>query len=222
MTRLPASFRQRLAQEREQEAAQLDDYRQAIRAGNMIAEVAAQDGLSDAVPRLVYERWLKGEIPQERLAIVIWDAWVHNKAPERGLGQRAWLRLFEATGFLVASETGRNPKGRRGVNHFPHVETKPKAPLPLWRGASLTRARGMSWSVHRDCAATFAHGAAEFGVEAGIFRAVVPPVAMLASLGDEREQEIVVNPNRLRGRIVLDEAIPAVPLRILPGWPAAH
>ena len=39
---------------------------------------------------------------------------------------------------------------------------------------------------------------------------------MLAVFGDPREQEIVVNPSMLRGRIVLDERLAAKPM--LP-WP---
>ena len=39
---------------------------------------------------------------------------------------------------------------------------------------------------------------------------LVPPRAVLALFGDDREQEVVVNPNMLRGRIEFDETIPAV------------
>lgn len=53
----------------------------------------------------------------------------------------------------------------------------------------------------------FAEDAAARG-EAGVWKATVPPQAVLALFGDEREQEVVVNPNMLRGRVALDERIP--------------
>jgi hypothetical protein len=49
-------------------------------------------------------------------------------------------------------------------------------------------------------------------------RAVVPPRAVLAMFGDEREQEIVVNPNMLTGRIALDEKVAAREMELPPAF----
>ena len=66
----------------------------------------------------------------------------------------------------------------------------------------------MSWSVHRDCALEFDHGYANRYLSAsGVFKAAVPPRAILALLGDYREQEVVVNSNMLRGCIELVEEV---------------
>ena len=48
-------------------------------------------------------------------------------------------------------------------------------------------------------------------VDAGVFSATIPVCAVLAVFGDEREQELVVNPNMLRNRVVLDETLRARP-----------
>ena len=83
------------------------------------------------------------------------------------------------------------------------IEAPPDSPPTIWRGASLTsNARGFSWTQYRECAEEFAQGRADRS-PSGLYRAEVPGRAVLAVFGDDREQEFVVNPNMLRGRVQL-------------------
>jgi len=172
---------------------------------------AVSMGLAIHVPRMLYEAWKEGAIPDLELAL--WAVWVHNRSPLQGLGERRWLQLFKAAGFAVV--TG----GTAGtVAEYEHLSEKPTEPITVWRGAALTNGRGMSWSVHRGCARGFAVGVSQDGIESAVFEATVPVRAVLALFGDAREQECVVNPNMLRGRVRIDEMIPAQGLRT---WPPA-
>jgi len=68
----------------------------------------------------------------------------------------------------------------------------------------------MSWTAHRECALEFAQGiTASHLLEIAVYRATISERAILAAFADDREQECVGNPNMLRGRVMLDEVIPA-------------
>lgn len=144
----------------------------------------------------------------KRLELALWAVWVHNPSPLKGLGERRWLQLFKAAGFAVI--TGGT------VSEYEHLTVKPTEPITVWRGAALTNGGGMSWSIHRECARVFAVGVSREGIESAVFEATIPGRAVLALFGDQREQECVVNPNMLRGRVPVDEIVPAQPLR---PWP---
>lgn len=85
----------------------------------------------------------------------------------------------------------------------------------------MTRRRALDWrpghvlGTAPECAADFADKVWP-GAEAGIYPAEIPGRAVFDVIGGPREQEIVVNPGMLRGRIVLVERLAAKPL--LP-WP---
>ena len=170
---------------------------------------AVSMGLASHVPRMLYEAWKGGSIRDLELAL--WAVWVHNRSPLQGLGERRWLQLFKAAGFTVV--TGETVGT---VAEYEHLTEKPTEPVTVWRGAALTNGRGMSWSTHRECARGFAVGVSQDGIESAVFEATVPFRSVLALFGDQREQECVVNPNMLRGRVRVDEVIPAQPLR---PWP---
>lgn len=179
-------------------------------------------GLADAVPPIVYRAWQSGRLTGEPLKEAIWAAWFHNKDPMRSLGQRKWLRLVKAAGFIAMGYDKWVSEGNEREFAFELLWDQPTELVTVWRGAALDRGRGMSWTVHRECAAEFAEAASRLGFEAGVFRAVVSPRAVLACFGDEREQEVVVNPNMLTHRIELDETIPARELQVQPGWPQSE
>lgn len=187
------------------------------------AAYAVSCGVADEVPKLLYALWISGEIPPEQLPYVIYAVWVRNRSPLSSLGERKWLALFKAMGFSIVNNGGGRTIDSSGhasavQSSYTHLGSRPKVPIVVWRGcATSTRGRGMSWTMHRECANDFAKGVAAFGVEAGIYSATIPPRAVLALFGDEREQESVVNPNMLRGGISLDEIIPGVALRPWPG-----
>jgi hypothetical protein len=186
------------------------------------AAYAVRCGLADEVPQLLYDLWSAGQIAEEQLPYAVYAVWVRNKSPLRGLGERKWLALFKAMGFRAVNNSGGRTIDRDGratsiPTSFLQLDARPVAPIEVWRGCpTSTNGRGMSWTIHRECANDFAEGVAAFDVEAGIYRATILPHAVLALFGDEREQEVVVNPNMLRGRVQLDHIIPGRPLST---WP---
>jgi hypothetical protein len=206
-------------EEAEAEAIRRERYRHGVESGyaGEIARAALSDGLSDEIPGMLYQAWQDGHINTSSLRDTVPEVWIYNKSPGRCLGQRAWVRMFKAAGFLCRTEEW----AESGVAVSPRFEIswtreRPAGQLTVWRGAALsTGDRGMSWTLHRECAADFANKVWA-GAEAGIYQAEIPGRAVLAVFGDPREQEIVVNPSMLRGRIVLDERLAAKPL--LP-WP---
>jgi hypothetical protein len=202
------SIAELIAREREQQRRSVAGFEAGITYDPWSVAISAVGiGLADEVPPIVYRAWQSGRLTGETLSEAIWAAWFHNKDPMRSIGQRAWVRLFKAAGFISAGY-------EKSENAYELHWDQPTEPVTVWRGAALDRGRGMSWTLHRGCAADFAEAAARLGFDAGVFRAVVPPRAVLACFGDEREQEIVVNPHMLIHRIELAETIPA---RELPG-----
>jgi hypothetical protein len=178
------------------------------------ANFAKSMGLSEHVPKLVYETWQAGRFAESDLHEAIRAAWVFNRAPVAALSEVKWVRLFRAAGFVSASANyatiDRDGTRTETAPAFEHVIDKPTGPVTVWRGAGLdTGGRGMSWTVHRDVAINFAQEVARNSIEAAIWRTVVPPDAVLAMFGDERETEVVVDPTMLSDQIALDEAIPA-------------
>jgi hypothetical protein len=125
--------------------------------------------------------------------------------------------MFNAAGFLWRTEeTIYHHQDGTSLAVEPRFEIsaiteQPAGLLTVWRGAPVsTGGRGMSWTLHRECAADFAR--VVLHVEPAVYRAVVPSRAVLAVFGDTREQEVVMNPHMLRGRIVVDERLPITPL----------
>jgi hypothetical protein len=119
--------------------------------------------------------------------------------------------MFKAAGFLcqVVEESTTHQDGsvEKITTAYPTelIEAQPDSPPTIWRGASLTsNGRGFSWTQYRECAEEFAETWADlYRSPCGLYRADVPGRAVLAVFGDAREQEFVVNPNMLRGRVQL-------------------
>ena len=193
-----------IAQERAREQADREQIAAMIEDGDAYsaARFAVTVGLADEVPPLVFAQWEVGHLAGAALESAIYASWVVNKSPLRSIGERKWLRMFKAVGFFSVSATVK-VDGSEVSPAFVHVTERPTEQITVWRGAALsTDGRGMSWSVHREVAETFAEAEAGFGIDAGVWRATVPGSAVLAMFGDERETEVVVNPNMLRGRIL--------------------
>lgn len=173
---------------------------------------AVNSSLADAVPGMLYRLWSEGTITEEQLPDAVTWTWIHNASPVSGLGERRWVELFKAAGVLrvfVDVHCG----GELVPTKFQHLTEKPTEPITVWRGAALsTKGRGMSWSVHRECAKRFAQAWADlYRSPTGLFRASVPPRSILALFGDDREQEVVVNPSMLRGRVEIVEEVEPEP-----------
>lgn len=136
--------------------------------------------------------WEAGLLDLQQLRELLPDAWTPDN-PVRDLGEQRWLEQFVSAGVVVEYPAG-YPKDRR-VNL--------EEPVEVYRGApDRTKGRGMPWSADLAKAQWFADRWASRGVSAGLYRAVIPPEAVLAVFFDGRnESEVVVNPNKLRGRV---------------------
>lgn len=117
--------------------------------------------------------------PVEGGAPLLLEAWSDLKAG--GANTNEWVRLFKATGYLSDGAPA------------------PTEPVTLYRGARNLRWRRMSWTTDPDCA----HGFAEwldFNDAGLVFRALVPPRAVLGRYDGRGESEVIVNPFLLRLR----------------------
>lgn len=175
-----------------------------------VVGAACDSGLLDEVPKILLELWDLSEIDAATLAAVLPEVWIVNPSPVSSIGKREWLRLFKAAGYYhyLYREVALEYAQELEPTKYPLVRAldRPEGPLTVWRGASIEDAgRGMSWSVHRACALDFAERI--LAPVSGLYMAEVPGRAILAVFGDEREQEVVVNPNMLRGRVTLAQTV---------------
>jgi hypothetical protein len=116
--------------------------------------------------------------------------------------EQDWLAMFSATGFVSQGTP------------------QPTEPRTIYRGAELsTNGLGMSWSLIREIAEDHAEMQmmSKSAFATGVFETTVAPSAVLAmAIEDAGEDEVIVNPHRLRGsstpRLVDDQEVPD-PLR---------
>jgi len=135
-------------------------------------------------PQLLWEWWDFGELLRDDFVRLLPEVWRLAEWPARSLGQRAWLAMFTAAGFV--SDCGSAP---------------PTEPLVVYRGATFKNMRGMSWTTDLDRARWFANRERLFhGGEGEVFMVPAPPHAVLAHIVGRGEAEVVLNPCCLRGR----------------------
>lgn len=135
---------------------------------------------------------------------------VKIESNDRGLDQSEWVRMFHSTGYLSRIEPAGSADGSEVGLPYPlpaELLTQPTGELVAWRGASVARQRGMSWTYYRQCAEEFVRVAAEHQ-EAVLVCSVVPGRAVLAAFADGREQEVVVNPGMLPRELEVVERVP--------------
>jgi hypothetical protein len=150
---------------------------------------------SNEAARFLYQSWRLGFVTDEMLRDVILETW-KTCWPMFALRQRDWLAMFSATGFVSTAAT-----------------PQPIEPLTIYRGAELsTNGLGMSWTLLRGIAEDHAEMQmmSLSGFAAGVFEAEVSADAVLAMIvEDAGEDEVIVNPHRLRGpsapRLIEDE-----------------
>jgi hypothetical protein len=144
---------------------------------------------------------LNDRLSVDVLREVLPHAWSWCDLPQRKLPTREWLTLFKRAGYCTDITAG------------PMVE-RPKGPMVIWRGQRTDRPFGMAWSFSRSKAEFFnTRGMAQVlasdnldafrrgdRVELGLYEVTVPPHAVLAILTEREEDEVIVNPNCLRGR----------------------
>ena len=147
-----------LQKEAEAEATLWERYRHGVESGyaGEVARAALSEGLSDEISGMLYRAWQDGHINTSSLRDTVPEVWIYNKSPGRCLGQRAWVRMFKAAGFLCRTEEW----AESGVAVSPRFEIswtgeRPAGQITVWRGAALsTGGRGMSWTLHRNARLT--------------------------------------------------------------------
>jgi hypothetical protein len=179
---------------------------------SIAALLARSFGREEHLPPMLYRLWRGGRIGGERLREAVACTWTYNESPKKRLSEAEWIELFKAVGVIIRHDP-RLSDAEAAPKDFEYMVELPSRPFRVWRGAALsTDGRGMAWSAHRECATRFArHGAEVHRTPSGVFRTTVPPNAILALLTNWHEQEVVVNPNELRGRIALVEEIAPPP-----------
>ena len=134
--------------------------------------------------KFLYKSWRLGYVTDEALRHVILEAWKYSW-PMFALRQRDWLAMFSATRFVSQGTP------------------EPTQPLTIYRGAELsTNGAGMSWSLLREIAEDHAEMQmmSKSAFATGVFEVTIPPDAVLAMVvEDAGEDEVIVNPHRLRG-----------------------
>lgn len=142
-------------------------------------------------PPLLRTWWECNLLTRRTLRELVPLVWSVAEWPIKSIGERAWVSMFKEAGFVSDTPS----------------ETQPASPLTIYRGAPRWKGpRGMSWSLDVERARFFARRIAILE-PANVYRATVPPGAVLAILNDRNEQEVVVNPNMLQGRTTPIEAI---------------
>ena len=118
-------------------------------------------------PRLLHEWHDAGYLTVDDLRELIPLAWVGAEYPVSSIGERAWLRMFKTTGYVLEAFAD---------SPWPwDVRRQPVEPVTVFRGAPLwTEGRGMSWSLTEKTASWFSERWAAWGVPSGIYRATVP------------------------------------------------
>lgn len=201
-----AEWQQRLLEEDEHERRRLAEFEQGLRTGESwsVALAAASEHLTGHLPGMLYRLWRAGEITGDHLLETVADVWIHNQSPVSGLSMRRWVEMYRASGFVTRCVEGVRVGDEPVAAAYEHVhfEKQPTEPLSVYRGVGKrSHARGLSWTLHQECAEDFAARHLLPGdYEPTVFQATVPGRAVLAVFCDEREQEVVVNPNVLAGR----------------------
>jgi len=130
----------------------------------------------------VLTAWVSGLVSNADLRGLIPDTCLYIDWPEQVIGSSGWVPMFRAAGFIT----------------IPYGIAKPERSVEVFRGATLLRSRAMSWTVDIERAEQFRQRHSWFGPTA-IFRATVPPEALLALLERRGEgpPEVVAYPGML-------------------------
>jgi hypothetical protein len=149
-------------------------------AGMRLLAGIVQDRL--AGPRVLYDAWAVGQVSDQDLRALIPDTWLYLDWPERIIGAGKWVQMFRAAGFLSV----------------PHGLSRPTSALTVFRGASVERRAGMSWTLDVNRADQFRQRHS-WHAPSAIYRAVVCPAAVFALLEQRGESppEVVVDPQML-------------------------
>ena len=71
--------------------------------------------------------------------------------------------------------------------------------VPIYRGCSKERVRGISWTTDRTVAKSFASGHRGVAVpNASLAHAIIPKGAVFCVFTDRQESEVLIDPDRLQ------------------------
>lgn len=127
----------------------------------------------------LFSLWAAGLIPSRELGPFLEEVWVDSENLFQ-YPRRMILDMFEASGFIG--------------------KIKPEKDLPVYRGVSLKgKVKGFSWTEDIERAEWFAR---RFG-SGKVYKALIPPDGILASFSSRGENEIVVDPSKLRNIVAL-------------------
>lgn len=144
-------------------------------------------------PHVLIDAFKAGRIPPADMPELIHFAWTYDDSPTSGVGESAWLELFEHAGFFT----------------YPPVQvSRPTSPVILYRGTTADRLWRMSWASERDVAANAGRRHTGHGIT-WLYRATVRPETVLAYLHRPDEGwTVVVDPDGL-SQIERLEALPS-------------
>jgi hypothetical protein len=137
----------------------------------------------ERTPELLYDLFGGGLLTPLAAARCVADAWSGPDSPERSLSRDQWLELFRHAGYTQEGS----------------VAPRPPSPVQLYRGASLGRRGGMSWTSDIEVARLFARMPHVPPDERCVFRARVTPRRLLGYIHFEgrQEAEFIVDPRRM-------------------------
>jgi hypothetical protein len=141
--------------------------------------VMHQLSVSGERPAVLLRAFQSGTVPFGDLPELIAFAWTRDDSPTSGVGEAAWIEVFERAGFFT----------------YPPVSAeRPTSPVTVYRGSTAERLMRMSWTADRKMAVELGTRHAQYS-HTWLYEATVRPDAILAYL--ERRGEgwtVVINP----------------------------
>ena len=127
---------------------------------------------------------------------IFWPALINEwDGCDRTWDHRAWV-LPVMKNARKPAEAFFSPSQRQFFETLPPL-------VPVFRGCSASRVRGIAWTVDRVVAEKFAHGHKGIRVPEPVVASALIPKEHIFFVTDERqEKEVVLNPRRLRKVII--------------------
>jgi hypothetical protein len=137
------------------------------------------DDAWDAAAANLYRRFQAGDVSPDGMVAELPRIWRHRSRADPLNSMSAWRAMVDHTGGYFTWASGQ-AEGRRA--------SRPILSRRLFRGATVDRRCGMSWTARRGVAEDFARYRQPDGVEDGqVWIGVFEPSRLLAYFEDERE-----------------------------------
>jgi hypothetical protein len=135
----------------------------------------------------LHDCWTNGLISDAELPSFIPAAWLAPDAPERDIGADECVRLFKAAGFFT----------------HPADRGRPSSLRTLYRGATVDRRIGMSWTIDATVAALLGRRHAFYG-PAFVYRTEVAAQDVLAVMFSPTDDAdtFIIDPRRIQLELV--------------------